>query len=233
MSAYCAETVEVLGKIIVSHTYAYEKPSFKSKALGRLVNGAKVLIVAKDDDWLQVRLFNHKKAFVYAKYVSLKVENISRMESESKVLIDINNLLEQFNDAVESSWYAEKQKVVPSLKLIYGKRPDDITLLYSAVNAKGSPVPSLRDNPLQKSMVKLVELIFMKMIVLKYDRYKIDIVVPDFVSGAYRGRTEGYITMTLRKNYANLEEIKNGSGSIWDYVRSAKSPEEMFKDYPH
>lgn len=231
--AFAADTVEVMGNISVTKTYAYVEPDFKSKALARLNKNSKVLILSKDGDWMKVRLYNKDEAYVYAEYVSLKYENITRKESESKALIDINNLLDQFNDTIQSSWFAEKQKIVPSLTFHSGKAPDEVSLLYTAVNDKGDPVPSLKENPLNTDMIKLIELIYMKMIVLTYDRYVIHIHVPDFVSGVYRGRTENYVTLTLQKNFANLDEIKNGSGSIWDYVRSAKRPDEMFTDYPH
>jgi len=231
--AFADYTVEVMGNISVTKTYAYVEPDFKSKALARLNKNSKVLIVGQDGEWLKVRLFNNKEAYVYAKYVSLKYENVTRKESEAKALIDINNLLDQFNDTVQSSWFAERQKIVPALRFHAGKAPDEIWLLYTAVNAKGEAVPSLKENPISSDMVKLIELIYMKMIVLSYDRYKVNIVVPDFISGTYKGKTEDYVSLTLQKNFANIDEIKTGVGSIWDYVRSAKRPEEMFKDYPH
>ncbi|PLX71369.1 MAG: hypothetical protein C0602_01865 [Denitrovibrio sp.] len=233
VASFAEETVEVMGNISVTKTYAYVEPDFDSKALARLNKNSKVLILGQDGDWMKVRLYNKSEAYVYAKYVSLKFENITRKESEVKALIDINNLLDQFNDIVQSSWFAEKQKIVPALKFHSGKTPDDISLLYTAVNSKDEPVPSLKENPLSSDMVKLIELIYMKMIVLTYDRYKINIVVPDFISGTYKGKTENYVSLTLQKNFANLDEIKGGTGSIWDYVRSAKRPEEMFNDYPH
>jgi len=232
-SAFGEEIVEVMGNVTVNKTYAYVKPDFKSKALARLGKNSKVLILKQEGDWIQVQLYNRKKAYVYGKYISYKDENITRKESETKVLIDINNLLAQFNDTVQSSWFAEKQKVVPALMFHSGKNPNNITLLYTAVNTKGEPVPSLKENSLQKDMVKLIELIYMKMIVQSYNSYRINIVVPDFISGNYKGRTETYIGLTLQKNFANLNEIKTGEGSIWDYVRSAKRPDEMFIDYPH
>jgi len=231
--AFAEDTVEVMGNISVTKTYAYVKPDFKSKALARLNKNSKVLILGQEGEWLKVRLFNKQEAYVYSKYVSLKFENITRKESEAKALIDINNLLDQFNDTVQSSWFAERQKIVPALKFHSGKAPDEIWLLYTAVNAKGEPVPSLKENPISNDMVKLIELIYMKMIVLPYERYKVNIVVPDFISGTYKGKTENYVSLTLQKNFANIDEIKTGVGSIWDYVRSAKRPEEMFKDYPH
>jgi len=227
------DTVEVMGNVSVSKTFAYEKPSFKSKALARLSKNSKVLIIKQEGDWLLVRLFNKSTAYVYAKYVSFRENNITRKEAESKVLIDINNLLDQFNDAVQSSWFAEKQKVIPALFFYSGKSADHIYLLYSAVNSKGEHVPSLKENPLQKDMLKLIDLIYLKMLVMSYDRYKITILIPDFISGTYRGRTDSYATLTLDKNFANLDEIKTGAGGIWDYIRSQKRPEEMFVDYPH
>jgi hypothetical protein len=216
----------------VTQTFAYEEPSFDSKAVARLSKNSKVLIIKQDGDWLHIRLFNKSAAWVYAKYVSFS-ENVTRNESESKVVIDIQTLLDQFNDTVQSSWFAEKQKVIPALYLSSAKRGDDVYLLYSAVNADGEHVPSLKDNPLQKDMLKLIELIYMKMLVMPYNKYRITILVPDFVGGTYRGRTETYDTLILDKNFANIDEIKSGSGSIWDYVHSQKRPEEMLVDYPH
>lgn len=233
VSAFAEDVVEVMGNVSVAKTFAYQEPSFNSEALARLNKNAKVLIVGQDGEWLKIRLFNKSEAYVYAKYVALRYENVTRKESEAKALIDINNLLDQFNDTIQSSWYAEKQKVIPALFFFSGKAPDEITLLYSAVNAKGEHVPSLKDNPLQKDMIKLIELIFMKMMVLPYDRYRITVIVPDYVSGSYKGRTGSYASMVLDKNFANIDEIKSGSGSLWDYIKCAKRPEEMFKDYPH
>lgn len=228
------DTVEAMGKVAVTKTYAYAKPDFKSKALARLSKNSKVLIKDHEGEWLKVILYNRKEAYVYAGYVSFDFNQVTRKESESKTIIEINNLVDQFNDTVQSSWFAEKkQKVVPALLFHSGKSPDRITLLYTAVNVKGEPVPSLKENPLQSDMVELIELIYMKMIVMNYKRYRVDIVVPDFISGAYKGRVEPYVTLTLEKNFANLNEIKSGVGSIWDYVRSAQRPEEMFTDYPH
>lgn len=234
VSAFAKDVVEVMGNVSVKKTFAYKKPSFKSKALARLGKNSKVLILGKEGDkWLKVRLFNKSTAYVYAKYVTFKYENITKKESHHKVLVEIKNLLNQFNDTVQSSWFAEKQKVIPALFFQAGKDPDVISLLYCSVNDKGQPVPSLKENPLQKDMLKLIELVFMKMIVMPYDRYKINIVVPDFVSGAYKGRTEAYTRLTLDKNFANINEIKAGKGSVWDYIRSAKRPDEIFVDYPH
>lgn len=231
--SHARDFVEVMGNVSANQTYAYEQPDFKSRALARLSKNSKVLIIRNEGEWYRVRLYNHTEAFVYAKYVSLKYENVTRQESEIKALIEINNLLDQFNETVQSSWFAEKQKVIPSLKFHSGKTPDEISLLYTAVDVKGDPVPSLKENPLRKDMVKLIELIYMKMIVLSYDRYRINILIPDFVSGNYRGRTETYVVLTLQKNLTNIDEIKNGTGSIWDYVRSPKRMDEMFTDYPH
>lgn len=227
------DIVEVMGNVSVTKTYAYEEPSFKSKALAKLSKNSKVLITKQDDEWLQIRLFNNSVGWVYAKYVSFRLNNVTKNESESKVMIDIENLLEQFNDTVQSSWYAEKQKVIPSLTVHSGRRADDIYLLFSAVNSNGEYVPSLKENPLQKDMIKLIELVYMKMLVMPYNRYRITLLVPDFISGTYKGRTDTYDTLTLDKNFANIDEIKNGTGSIWDYVRSQKRPEEMFLEYPH
>jgi len=232
-TAFAEQIVEVMGNVSVTKTYAYEEPDFKSKAVARLNKNAKVLIVGRQDDWLKVVLENRKQAYMYAKYVTFKDENITKKESESKALIDINNLLDQFNDTVQSSWFAEKQMIVPSLTFLAGKSPDDITLLFTAVNHKGDPVPSLKENPLKKDMTKLVELIFMKMIVLSYNRFSITIKVPDFITGEYKGRASNYASLSLQKDFANLDEIKNGEGGIWEYVRSEKKPEEMFADYPH
>jgi len=226
------DIVEVMGNVSVTQTFAYEKPSFDSKAVARLSKNSKVLITKQEGDWLNIRLFNKSTAWVYAKYVSYS-ENVTRNESEVKVVIDIQTLLDQFNDTVQSSWFAEKQKVIPGLFLYSAKRGDDVYLLYSAVNAKGHHVPSLKENPLHKDMLKLIELIYMKMLVTQHNRYRITILVPDFVGGTYKGRTETYAVLTLDKNFANIDEIKGGSGSIWDYVHSQKSPEEMLVDYPH
>lgn len=227
------DTVEAMGKVSVTKTYAYAKPSFKSKALARLSKNSKVLIKDDEGEWIKILLYNKKEAYVYSKYISFTFNQVTRRESETKAIIEINNLVDQFNDAVQSSWFAEKQKVIPSLQFHSGKSPDKITLLYTAVNVKGEAVPSLKQNPLQPDMVKLIELIYMKMVVMNYKRYRIDIVVPDFISGVYKGRVDPYVTLTLEKNFANLDEIKSGVGSIWDYVRSAQRPEEMFTDYPH
>jgi len=232
-SAVAEDTVEVMGNVSVAKTYAYVEPSFESKALASLTKNSKVLIINQEGDWLKVMLYNRQEGYVYAKYVAFRDENITRGESESKTLIDITNLLDQFNDTIQTSWFAEKQKVMPSLLFQQGKTPDDITLLYTAVNQKGDPVPSLKENPLKSDMLKLIELIYMKMIVHNYNSYRINIVVPDFVSGAYKGRMDSYVTLTLQKNFTNIDEIKNGTGSVWDYVRSVKKPEELFKDYPH
>ncbi|ADD66880.1 SH3 type 3 domain protein [Denitrovibrio acetiphilus DSM 12809] len=233
VAAFADDVVEVMGNIVVSKTYAYQEPSFKSKAMALLGKNSKVLIIGEEGEWLKVRLYNKSSAYVYAKYVAYKHENIRLKESATKVLIDIKNLLDQFNDTVQSSWFAEKQKIMPMLSFHSGKNPDDIYLLYSAVNIKGEPVPSLKENLLQKDMVKLIELIYMKMIVLPDPRYKITILVPDFVSGSYKGRTDNYAALTLDKNFANIDEIKTGTGSIWDYIRSAKRPDEIFAGYPH
>jgi hypothetical protein len=171
--------------------------------------------------------------YILAKYVDLRYENVTRKESQAKALIDINNLLDQFNDTVAASWFAEKQKIIPSLKFLAGKHPNDIYLLYTAVDSKGKSVPSLKENPLQKEMIKLLELVYMKMIVLPKDRYRITIKVPDFIGGTYKGRTDNYAVLTLEKDFANINEIKNDQGSVWDYIRSAKKPEEIFSEYPH
>lgn len=233
ISAHAEDFVEVMGNVSVSQTYAYEKPDFKSKAVAKLVKGSKVLIMSQEGDWMKIVLFNEQYAYVYADYVTLRFENVTRKETEIKAVIDIKNLIDQFNDTVQSSWFAEKQKVVPSMAYLGEKGPDEISLLYTAVNNNGEPVPSLKENPLHKDMVKLLELIYMKMIVLTYDHYRINIMVPDFSSGTYRGRTQEYASLVLQKNFANIDEIKNGTGTIWDYVKSAKKPEELFMEYPH
>ncbi len=102
------DTVEAMGKVAVTKTYAYAKPDFKSKALARLSKNSKVLIKDHEGEWLKVILYNRKEAYVYAGYVSFDFNQVTRKESESKTIIEINNLVDQFNDTVQSSWFAEK-----------------------------------------------------------------------------------------------------------------------------
>lgn len=232
-SVDAADLVEVMGNVRADKAPVYSEPSTKGRVVSSMTKNSKVVITSKDGEWVKILLFNNEYGYMHTSDVELKYENITKSESESKILIDIANLLAQFNDTVQSSWFAEKQKIVPSLSFLGGRAADEIDLMYASVNNKGDAVPSLKENPLQKDMVKLLELIYMKMIVLSYDRYTITIKTPDFNAGTYRGRTSDYAVLTLQKNYANLEDIKNGTGSIWDYVRSAKKPEDLFKDYPH
>jgi hypothetical protein len=233
-SAVAENVVEVMGNITANRVYVRQKPDVKSKAVARLNKNAKVLIQGREnDEWIKISLFNRQMGYILAKYVDLRYENVTRKESQAKALIDINNLLDQFNDTVAASWFAEKQKIIPSLKFLAGKHPNDIYLLYTAVDSKGKSVPSLKENPLQKEMIKLLELVYMKMIVLPKDRYRITIKVPDFIGGTYKGRTDNYAVLTLEKDFANINEIKNDQGSVWDYIRSAKKPEEIFSEYPH
>ncbi|WP_022852215.1 SH3 domain-containing protein [Limisalsivibrio acetivorans] len=231
--------IEVLGHITTNGVLAREKPDTESRVLARLRRGSKIVVLSRRGEWYKVRLYNRKDAFVSKKYVEfryeLKDEHITKSDIEKKFMVDINNLASQFNLMVKDSVYAKRRNIVPFLKIIDGKKNNGtarVSVLYTAVDAAGKAVPSMKENPLSDIMKKFVELILLKMVLYEADNYSLVFRVPVFNEGDIEGYDD-YAVFTIDRKEADLNRLRQNEETLWEYVKSSNPLEQLFVSYPH
>ncbi|GHU85574.1 hypothetical protein AGMMS49941_05630 [Deferribacterales bacterium] len=108
---------------------------------------------------------------------------------------------------------------------------------YSAVDVRGKTVPSMLDNPLQKSMVEFIQLIFMKLLTSMDERYEIVIYIPIFSeSGQVHTQRESYAELTLDRGTLVFSKSRSGSyadTNIATAINYSIGMNNLFKAFPH
>lgn len=231
--------LETLGYVSGYEVFVRSEPDTKSKVLSRLKRGAKLEILAKQGDWFKVKFSRTMEGYVHSEFVTFKLGNIKasidQENVEKRFKVEVNNLVDTFNDKVLKSKIIESYKVTPSIAVTNVKNSDDImsvSLVYSGKDGDSKIVSSSRDNPLSKNMKDLMEIIFLKMMLTKADKYSIEIKMPDFADGKHSGVYKIYTVLELEASKMDIESIKNIDGKIWDYVKTAVPHQILFAEYP-
>ncbi|MDR2870917.1 MAG: SH3 domain-containing protein [Deferribacteraceae bacterium] len=237
--------VEAVGNVIYSAVPIYSAANKTSRVVRNAIPGEKVTIIASNDSWYAVRLYNGSVGFIEVRNIrTAKVfyDEQAGANSMSKLLnAELADTVNKFNNALRESVYTDKYQLAPRLSLVSAaKRGETITLImeYSAVDSKGNIIPSRQDNILQEEMKGFVELLFMKLLPSMSESYVIAIRQPDFSS-------TGQVLAT-RKTYAELLLEHAAVGDNITIRRNPNSDErllslvvcdidksELFKEFPN
>jgi hypothetical protein len=233
-----AGMLEALGYISGDGVMARERPDTASRSITRLPKGSRVIVLSRSGDWYKVRLYNRAEAFVRIEFVEfryeLKDEHINENDIEKKFMVDLRNMTDLFNQTVRESMYSRSQNVMPSLRVVDGKKNGGtaiVNMIYSAVDNTGKPVPSMRENPLNDTMKKFVEIVMMKMALYDADLYTLVFRVPVFVNGKVADYKDGAV-YTIERTEVDLYDLRVGSDKIWEYINSNGSAADFFRHYP-
>jgi len=233
-------TVEMLGFVTGDRVVAREIPDLNGDIVYNFRKGSKVIVLDKAGaDWYKVRLYNDKEAFISVNYISFGVgdwyKNVASRNLEKKFIVDMNNLTQQFNETVQKSKYARKTQVSPTLMILKGNKHKKVLileLLYSGIGSDGKFIPYDGHNPLAKMMKELLEVMFLKMMLVKADEYVIDVKIPVFEGENDTGKMKEYFNMKLLSSKVDVEKVLKYDGSAWEYIISTIPADQIFYKYP-
>lgn len=230
--------LEALAYISREGVMAREDPDTASRSVMRLPKGSRVIVLSRSGDWYKVRLYNRSEAYVRTEFVEfryeLKDEHINENDIEKKFMVDVRNMTDLFNHTVKDSMFSRSQNVMPNLKVLDGRKNGGtavVNMVYSAVDGTGKPVPSMRENPLNNTMIKFVEIVMMKMTLYDADLYKLVFRVPVFVNGKVTDYKDGAV-YTIERTEIDLYDLRGDSDKIWEYINSNGSAADFFSHYP-
>lgn len=234
------EVVEGVGNVPYMRVAFREKPSLKSKVIRYSSGAEKVILAGESGDWYKVVMYNNKEAYIQKRYVrTAKIfldETTTKNYMNKTVSIELNDLLNRFDDTVKNSSYVEKYQTRPIFTLkdarkVRGKVT--LTFYYSCADAAGNPIPSYSENKLYTYQQKLLELILGRLILSNVDNYEIIIKTPVFnETGGVVNYNNVYASMTLDGKLVKKENIRDSNFSLLKLVSSTVPVGDLFKTYP-
>ena len=238
------DVIEAVGTVNFSTVPIYTEADKKSKVLRYAIPGEKVTIVASNEQWFAVRLYNAKTGFIEQHNVkTVKVfydERVGANHMNKRINVELREMVDRFNTTLQGSVYVRKYEIIPQLTLVSTAKKDSATIItmeYCAVDLTGSIVPSRQDNVLHEEVKSFIELIFMKLLPSMSDTYIILIRKPDFSpKGQVLNTKDTYVQLKLEHKDItpeNVRDRKHPENRLLAVVESDISMDKLFKDFPN
>ncbi|MDR2400216.1 MAG: SH3 domain-containing protein [Deferribacteraceae bacterium] len=236
------DVIEGVGTITYSAVPVYEKPEKSGKPIRYAIPGEKVIIIANNSQWFNVRMYNGKNGFMERRYLKTAKlfynESYTTFHMDKRVNVELQDMVKRFNDTLADSMYSRKFKVIPRINIVSSvKKKEEITLTieYSAVDNFGMVVPSRQENTLKNEVRNFVELLFMRLLPTGAERYIIVVQKPIFSATGRVINTQGkYAEIALDYKDVDVSKLKGSSfGTIYAMAKSDVAVEKLFEDFPH
>jgi hypothetical protein len=155
---------------------------------------------------------------------------------DKRISVEITELVQQFNNALRDSIYAEKYQIIPRLAIINSAKQQNIitiTLEYSAIDRFGSIIPSRQENRLAPTMREFIGLLYLKMLPAEAEAYRFVITCPVFNDNGQVLNMQGkYAEVTLEHGNVDIERIIRGV-DIYTLTTDSLEDRELFQDFPN
>ncbi len=234
------EVVEGVGHIPYNRMPFRAGPSLKSKVLRYSSGAEKVILIGEVDDWYKVIMYNNEEAYIQKKYVrTTKLfmdETVSKNHMNKTVSIELEDLLQKFDAALENSSYAKKYQVRPIFELIDARNvKNNVTLIfhYACADLHGRPIPSYNNNDLYIYMQQFVDLILGRLVLTSAESFNIIIKIPAYdESGNVIDFEKEYANILLMRDKVDIEKIRKENVSILNLAKCNIPVEDLFKVFP-
>jgi hypothetical protein len=236
------DVVEGVGTVTYSAVPVYEKPEKKDKPMRYALPGEKVIIIANNSQWFNIRMYNGKNGFVERRYLKTAKlfynESYTSTHMDKRVGVELQDMVKRFNDTLSDSMYSRKFKVIPRINIVSAvKKKEEIilTIEYSAVDNFGMVVPSRQENALKQEVRNFVELLFMRLLPTGAEKYTVVVQKPVFSATGRVVNIQGkYAEITLDHKDVEVHKLKNEAfGSILAAAKSDVAADKLFEDFPY
>ena len=233
--------IEGVGTVVSTSAPIYSAPDRKSKVLRYAIRGEKVTVIENSEEWYHVRMYNGKDGYAEKRNIkTVKVfydESVTANQMDKRLNIELLALIDKFNGVLRESVYAGKFQIIPRLTMIQSSKRDNIisvTLEYSAVDSKGTVIPSMQTNFLSAEMRYFLELLFMKMLTANATEYCIMIRKPVFSpTGQVLHIQKDYAEVRVKHKDVPFSELKRQRGKILAAAKCSMLIERVFVDFPN
>lgn len=234
------EVVEGVGHIPYNRMPFRAEPSLKSKVLRYSSGAEKVILIGETGDWYKVIMYNNEEAYIQKKYVrTTKLfmdETVAKNRMNKTVSIELEDLLQKFDETLENSNYAKKYQVRPIFELVDARNvKNKVTLIfhYACADLQGKPIPSYNDNDLYTYMQQFVDLILGRLILTNAESFNIIIQVPSYdESGNVIDFKKEYANILLTHDKVDIEKIHKENISILSLAECNIPVKDLFKVFP-
>lgn len=234
------EVVEGVGHIPYNRMPFRAEPSLKSKVLRYSSGAEKVILIGETGDWYKVIMYNNEEAYIQKKYVrTTKLfmdETVAKNRMNKTVSIELEDLLQKFDETLENSNYAKKYQVRPMFELVDARNvKNKVTLIfhYACADLQGKPIPSYNDNDLYTYMQQFVDLILGRLILTNAESFNIIIQVPSYdESGDVIDFKKEYANILLTHDKVDIEKIHKENISILSLAECNIPVKDLFKVFP-
>lgn len=234
------EVVEGVGHIPYNRMPFRAEPSLKSKVLRYSSGAEKVILIGETGDWYKVIMYNNEEAYIQKKYVrTTKLfmdETVAKNRMNKTVSIELEDLLQKFDETLENSNYAKKYQVRPIFELVDARNvKNKVTLIfhYACADLQGKPIPSYNDNDLYTYMQQFVDLILGRLILTNAESFNIIIQVPSYdESGDVIDFKKEYANILLTHDKVDIEKIHKENISILSLAECNIPVKDLFKVFP-
>ncbi|MDR2105106.1 MAG: SH3 domain-containing protein [Deferribacteraceae bacterium] len=236
------DVIEGVGTVLYSTVPVYEKPEKSGKPIRYAIPTEKVIIIANNSQWYNVRMLNGKNGFIEKRYLKTAKlfynESYTTFHMDKRVSVELQDMVKRFNDMLADSLYSRKYKVIPRISIVSSVKKKEeitITLEYSAVDNFGMVVPSRQENTLKNEVRNFVELLLMRLLPTGAEKYVIIVQKPVFSATGRVVNIQGkYAEITLDHSDVDVSKLKNDSfGYIFSVAKSDISADKLFEDFPH
>ena len=234
------EVVEGVGHIPYNRMPFRAEPSLKSKVLRYSSGAEKVILIGETGDWYKVIMYNNEEAYIQKKYVrTTKLfmdETVAKNRMNKTVSIELEDLLQKFDETLENSNYAKKYQVRPIFELVDARNvKNKVTLIfhYACADLQGKPIPSYNDNDLYTYMQQFVDLILGRLILTNAESFNIIIQVPTYdETGNVVDFKKEYANILLTHDKVDIEKIHKENISILSLAECNIPVKDLFKVFP-
>jgi hypothetical protein len=235
------DVIEGVGTVTYSAVPVYEKPERSGKPLRYALPGEKVIIIANNSQWYNIRMYNGKNGFVERRYLKTAKlfynESYTTFHMDKRVSVELQDMVKRFNDTLADSMYSRKFKVIPRISIISSvKKKEEIilTIEYSAVDNFGMVVPSRQDNALKNEVRSFVELLFMRLLTAGAEKYTVVVQKPVFSATGRVVNMQGkYAEISLNHSDIDVFKLRTGTGAVLAASKSDVAADKLFEDFPH
>ena len=234
------KVVEGVGHIPYNRVPFCAAPSLKSRILRYSSGAEKVILIGETDDWYRVIMYNNEEAYIQKKYVrTTKLfmdETVARNQMNKTISIELEDLLNKFDDTLENSSYAKKYQIRPIFELVDAKNiKNNVTLVfhYACADLQGRPIPSYNDNDLYAYMQQLLDLILGRLVLTNAESLNIVIKIPTYDEiGNVVDFEKEYANIVLTPNKVNIEKIRKENVSLLSLAECNILVKDLFKVFP-